>query len=82
MNSEQPIVRRYDTLDDIEMRMEELRIKQSEGSKRALNLRKQIFTPQKGKSSSKTNWSSLLSNSVGFIDGALLAWKIYRRFKK
>lgn len=41
-----------------------------------------MFKPEKKSAKKGFKLSSLLSSSVGIIDGALFAWKIYRKFKR
>ena len=41
-----------------------------------------MFKPEKKTRQKGFTLSSVLSSSVGIIDGALFAWKIYRKFKR
>lgn len=73
----------YKSLDDIDRRKRELLKGIRRDQKEMSKLCNEFFKPQQKKSRQKGfKLSSILSSSVGVIDGALFAWKLYRKFKR
>lgn len=73
----------FKSLDDIDRRKRELLRGIRRDQKEMSKLCSEIFRPQKKKQKQKGfKLSSILSSSVGVIDGALFAWKLYRKFKR
>ena len=71
----------YDTLQSIKARKAQLRKQIRKDSDEINRLRKSLFekpVPLKG----NFKLQSLMSTSAGVLDGALLVWKLYRKFKK
>lgn len=77
-NSESPA---YQTLGDIRLRKAQLLTDITKDSHRARSIVDGILHP-KPKKQEKTRWSvaSLMTAGAGVVDGALFAWKIYRKF--
>lgn len=75
----------YNSLNDLRLRKELLRKDLEADSKKLNSLWNSLFTKpdilSKSASTSK-RISSLVSVSAGAIDGAIFAWKLYRKFKK
>ncbi len=75
----------YNSLSDLRLRKELLRKDIETDSKKLNSLWNSLFTKpeilSKSASTSK-RISSLVSMSAGAIDGAIFAWKLYRKFKK
>ena len=75
----------YNSLSDLRLRKELLRKDIETDCKKLNSLWNSLFTKpdilSKSASTSK-RISSLVSMSAGAIDGAIFAWKLYRKFKK
>ena len=73
----------FRSLDDIDRRKREL-LKGIRKDQNNINrLCTEMFKPQQKKSKQKGfKLSSIINSSVGVIDGALFAWKLYRKFKR
>ncbi len=76
---------RYNSLSDLRQRKEMLRKDIEADDKKLHKLWNSLFTKPdalcKSASTSK-RISSFVSMSAGAIDGAILAWKLYKKFKK
>lgn len=78
----------YNTTDILVYRnLEEVRLRkanlQTELLRKEGNIRKlwnDIFHGKKKTSSKKNRISGIVNSSMGIIDGALLGWKLYRKF--
>ena len=78
----------YNTTDIlVDHNLEEVRLRkanlQTERLKKEGNIRKlwnDIFHGKKKTSSKKNRISGIVNSSMGIIDGALLGWKLYRKF--
>ena len=74
----------YNSLDEIRLRKEKLQ-GQIAVQETAIRLSwTQLFHPEKKNTvmTPTKRFTSLLSTSAGVLDGIILGWKIYRRFKK
>lgn len=72
----------FHSLQEIAARREVLLKGIRKDQKEMTSLCKAMFKPEKKSTKKGFKLSSLLSSSVGIIDGALFAWKIYRKFKR
>ena len=72
----------FHSLDDIAARREELLKGMNKDQKEIGLLWNAMFKPEKKTRQKGFTLSSVLSSSVGIIDGALFALKIYRKFKR
>ncbi len=75
----------YHSLADIRSRKEMLRNDIKEDNKKIKGLWKSLFQPDDSfsrKASPSKRFSGFLNISAGVIDGALLGWKLYRKFKR
>lgn len=73
----------FKSLDDIDRRKCELLKSIRKDQKEISKYWNEIFKPQQKRSKQKGfKLSTLLNSSVGVIDGALFAWKLYRKFKR
>ena len=72
----------FHSLDDIAARREVLLKGMNKDQKEIGLLWNAMFKPEKKTRQKGFPLSSVLSSSVGIIDGALFAWKIYRKFKR
>lgn len=71
----------YNTLQAIKKRKAQLRKQIRKDSEEINRLRKNLFekpVPLKG----NYRLQSLMTTGAGVLDGALLIWKLYRKFKK
>lgn len=75
----------YKSLDDIRRRKETLRNEIQEDDKKIKNLWEEISRPSdlfsKSASPSK-RITGLMSTGAALFDGAMLGWKLYRKFRK
>ena len=65
----------YSSLHDISMRKEEL-------LKQIRHDQHEMFRPQQRTRKKGLNLQSMLNTGIGVLDGALFAWKLYRKFKR
>ena len=74
----------YTTLRSIEERKLQLLKEIRKDSDKMNKLRKQLFTKPEALTTrrGKLNMHELMSTGAGVFDGLLLAWKLYRKFKK
>ena len=74
----------YRTLEDIDDRKEEIRTLLRNSDSQIREKWHSLFHEEEPLSalSPTRRFTRLIHNSAGFIDGALLAWKLYRVFKK
>ncbi len=74
----------YTTLRSIEERKLQLLKEIRKDSDKMNKLRKQLFTKPEALTTrrGKLNMHGLMSTGAGVFDGLLLAWKLYRKFKK
>lgn len=74
----------YRTLEDIELRKDEIRAQLRKSDKQMKQQWHSLFQkPDPLSSLSPTKrMASLVSNSIGVFDAVLLTWKLYRKFKK
>lgn len=72
----------YRTLSDIRLRKAQLQTELTRDTNRARGIWEGIVHPKKtaGKSRGKFSAASLITTGAGVLDGALLAWKLYRKF--
>lgn len=84
MNNESTTIT-YKSLADIRLRKEILRNDILKDDHKIQGLWKSLFhKPAIANSNAKPSEriQSLMNNSVGIVDGLLLAWKLYRKFKR
>lgn len=75
----------YNSLNDIRLRKEALRKSIEADDKKIKTLWNSLFTKPdafKKDASRSKRLQSMMSIGMGAFDGALLAWKLYRKFKK
>lgn len=70
----------YQSLSDIRLRKAQLLTDIMRDSNRARRIWDNMVHPKKNTAQPKRRFSSLLTTGVGVVDGALLAWKLYRKF--
>lgn len=72
----------YNTLGDIRLRKAQLLTDITRDSNRARGIWNGIVHPKKSAAKPRGRFSmaSLVSTGAGVLDGALLAWKLYRKF--
>ena len=72
----------YSSLHDISMRKEEL-LKQIRHDQQQMGgMWNEMFRPQQRTRKKVLNLQSMLNTGIGVLDGALFAWKLYRKFKR
>ena len=84
-NSSQSAPQTYQSLADIRARKQQIRKAMNADDAKIKNLWKSIFTKpdiMDPHASAGRKISSALSLGAGALDGALLAWKLYRKFKR
>ncbi len=73
----------YSSLSDIMRRKAQLKDSLTANEKRIGTLWKSLFQQDKLKTNSPSmKLANIISTSAGLLDGALLGWKLYRRFVK
>lgn len=73
----------YHNLDEIRLRKAQLLTDIAKDNNRMRKLWNNLFHKGKGgKQTPSKRFSGLLSTGAGVLDGALLAWKLYRKFKR
>lgn len=78
-------VNSYNSINDIRLRKEMLRNDILKDNQKIEKLWKSLFTPSEAFSRKATpaqRFSGLLNTSAGILDGLILGWKLYRKFKK
>lgn len=70
---------RYTSLSEIRLRKAQLRTELSKDTHRMGELWNGLFHQKKKHSSPTKKFSGWLSTGMGVVDGALLAWKLYRK---
>lgn len=72
----------FKSLDDISQRKAEL-LEGIRGDAKSMSaLWKEMFSPQQKGRKKGVSLQSVMSTGVGVLDGALFAWKLYRKFKR
>ncbi len=75
--------RTYSSLDDIQRRKSVLREELAVNEKRIGKLWNGLFHPEKKMMQTPSlRLANLFSTGAGLLDGALLGWKLYRKFLK
>ncbi len=72
----------YKSLDDISNRKAELLKDIRKDQKEMGVLWNDIFQPERKSKKKGFNLQSMMSTSIGVLDGAIFAWKLYRKFKR
>lgn len=72
----------YKSLDDISLRKAELLGKIRKDQAEMGMLWNEMFQPEKKSKKKGMNLQSIMNTGIGVLDGALFAWKLYRKFKK
>ncbi len=72
----------YKSLEDISRRKAELLDDIRKDQKEMVSLWNGMFKPECKTKKKGMSLQSLMSTGVGVLDGALFAWKIYRKFKR
>lgn len=71
----------YQTLGDIRLRKAQLQTEINKDGSRARRIVDGILHPKpKKQEKGRMSFAGLLSTGAGVVDGALFAWKIYRKF--
>lgn len=85
MNTEHPNHPEFNSLHDIRKRKEALLADIKEDDHKIKELWKSLFKKPDALSrnaSPSKRIASVITNSMGLIDGIILGWKLYRKFKK
>lgn len=82
MNKESNNQPAYHSLQDIRMRKEELLDGIRKDRKAMGKLVGNMFEPERRARQKGITLSGLLNTGVGLLDGALFAWKLYRKFRR
>ncbi len=74
----------YSSLSDIMRRKAQLKDSLTANERRIGSLWKTLFRQDKSKANQSPSMrlANVISTSAGLLDGALLGWKLYRRFVK
>lgn len=72
----------YKTLHDISRRKAEILNSIRKDQKMMGELWNDMFKPQKKSGKKGLSLQTIMNTGVGVVDGALFAWKMYRKFKK
>ncbi len=74
----------YSSLSDIMRRKAQLKDSLTANERRIGSLWKTLFQQDKSKANQSPSMrlANIISTSAGLLDGALLGWKLYRRFVK
>ncbi len=72
----------YKSLDDISLRKAELLGKIRKDQAEMGTLWNEMFKPEKKSRKKGMSLQGIMNTGIGVLDGALFAWKIYRKFKK
>ncbi len=74
----------YSSLSDIMRRKAQLKDSLTANERRIGSLWKTLFQQDKSKANQSPSMrlANVISTSAGLLDGALLGWKLYRRFVK
>lgn len=72
---------KFDTINAIHERKEELLQEIRNNANRIDENWKSMFYNEEPKSKSN-RWINIINTSTGILDGALLGWKLYRKFSK
>lgn len=78
-NAESPTA--YNTLHEIRQRKEAVLAEIRKDNKQMGKLWNGLFHDSSPRKKGFT-WSSVLNTGMGFMDGFLLVWKLYRKFKR
>lgn len=70
----------YQSLGDIRLRKAQLQTLLAKDSARARKIIDDMRHPKKAATSKKLGLSGIVSTGMGVVDGALFAWKLYRKF--
>ena len=74
---------RYNSLHDISLRKEELLKQIRHDQKEMGEMWSSMFKPEQKRGKKKgLSLQTVMSTGVGILDGALFAWKLYRKFKR
>jgi hypothetical protein len=80
IETESPV---YNNLDEIRLRKAQLLTDIAKDNNRMRKMWDSLFHKRSsGKKTPSKRFSGLLSTGAGVLDGALLAWKLYRKFKR
>lgn len=74
----------YRTLEEIRLRKSQLLVDITKDSNKVEKLWNNLFhkPAQKGKKSPGKRMSSIVSTGASVVDGLILGWKLYRKFKR
>lgn len=73
----------YRTLEEIRLRKAQLLADIAKDNNRIGKLWNNLFHKKdKGKQASSRRFTSLLNTGAGVLDGLILGWKLYRKFKR
>ena len=73
---------KYNTLHEIRLRKEVILSEIRRDNMQINNLCKELFRKPEPKKSKGFSLTSIMSTGAGLADGFILAWKLYRKFKK
>lgn len=82
MKDDNGIRTHYQSLDDISRRKAELQKRIRQDQKDMGLLWNEMFRPEQKSKKKGFSLQTLLNTGIGVFDGALFAWKIYRKFKR
>ncbi len=74
----------YRTLDEIRLRKSQLLVDITKDGNKVEKLWNNLFhkSPDKGKKTAGRRMSSIVSTGASVVDGLILGWKLYRKFKR
>jgi hypothetical protein len=73
----------YNSLDDIREGKQKLKQDINTNEEQIRTLWKSLFKPvDEGMTKRGRRWSTVINTGAGVVDGLLLGWKLYRKFKK
>ena len=75
-------IEKYNTLHEIRLRKEVILSEIRRDNMQINNLCKELFRKPEPKKNNGFSLSSIMSTGAGLADGFILAWKLYRKFKK
>ncbi|MCI6702117.1 MAG: hypothetical protein MR455_02105 [Prevotella sp.] len=75
----QRIPQHFQSLDDLQLKKEEIRAQIRENNVQIQTMWQELF-PKQTQTTPTSKWSNAMTKGFGVVDGAILGWKIYRKF--
>lgn len=82
MTTDNDIRTHYKSLDDISLRKAKLLDDIRKDQKKMGAMWNEMFRPRQKSRKKGMSLQSIMSTGMGVLDGALFAWKLYRKFKR